>query len=132
MTTWGNITFFRGYDLPVVKTRIFANSLKNMVPIVTNSQTGSLIKNRTRNCPNEIVPNEKSRITSNFCDSLTAVLKTLNILFLYRFGQSFMFQLAACMNSAPYDKCQSGYWQSGCIADKYVSTMQLADKVKPL
>ena len=61
-----------------------------------------------------------------------AVLKTLNILFLYRFGQSFMFQLAACMNSAPYDKCQSGYWQSGCIADKYVSTMQLADKVKPL
>lgn len=28
MTTWGNITFFRGYDLPVVKTRIFANSLK--------------------------------------------------------------------------------------------------------
>ena len=41
-----------------------------------------------------------------------------------------MFQLAACMNSAPYDKCQSGYWQSGCIADKYVSTMQLADKVK--
>ena len=84
------------------------------------------------NYPNEIVPNEKSRITSNFCDSLTAVLKTLNILFLYRFGQSFMFQLAACMNSAPYDKCQSGYWQSGCIADKYVSTMQLADKVKPL
>jgi len=49
MTTWSNITFFRGYDLPVVKTRIFANSLKNMVPIVTNSQTGSLIKNRTRN-----------------------------------------------------------------------------------
>ena len=84
------------------------------------------------NYPNEIVPNEKSRITSNFCDSLTAVLKTLNILFLYRFGQSFMFQLAACMNSAPYDKCQAGYWQAGCIADKYVSTMQLADKVKPL
>ena len=41
--------FFKGYNLPVVKTRIFANSLKNMVPIVTNSQTGSLIKNRTRN-----------------------------------------------------------------------------------
>ena len=32
----------------VVKTRIFANSLKNMVPIVTNSQTGSLIKNKLK------------------------------------------------------------------------------------
>ncbi len=64
----------------VVKTRIFANSLKNMVPIVTNSQTGSLIgieREIEENYPNEIVPNEKSRITSNFCDSLTAVLKTL-------------------------------------------------------
>ena len=116
----------------VVKTRIFANSLKNMVPIDKQVVLSRIEREIEENYPNEIVPNEKSRITSNFCDSLTAVLKTLNILFLYRFGQSFMFQLAACMNSAPYDKCQSGYWQSGCIADKYVSTMQLADKVKPL
>ena len=91
--------------------------------------------------PNEIVPNEKSRITSNFCDSLTAVLKTLNILVLYRFGQSFMFQLAACMNLSlihiydsrprfPYRIVRGGERPQGIIREDYTRAKRENDGIR--